>query len=65
MPRSIWFNDEAHIHLNGYVNEQNKHVWASKHLRIIMEALLSVKKFIACCALKQVVLLDQFLLAIM
>jgi hypothetical protein len=31
VPQSIWFGDEAHFKLNGYVNKQNMHVWVSDH----------------------------------
>jgi hypothetical protein len=51
VPWIVWFNDEDHIHWNGYVNAQNKHMWANEHLHIIMEALLPVKKCIAWCGI--------------
>jgi hypothetical protein len=42
--QSIWFSDEAHFHLNSYVNNQNMCVWASKHQHNIMETLLHSQK---------------------
>jgi hypothetical protein len=37
VPQSIWFINEDHFHLNGYVNKWNMHVWASEHPHNIME----------------------------
>jgi hypothetical protein len=38
--RSIWFSDEAHFHMNGYVNKRNRRPWASEHPHIIKETPL-------------------------
>jgi hypothetical protein len=29
--RSIWLNDEAYFHMNGYVNKRNMRLWTSEH----------------------------------
>lgn len=51
--QSIWFSDEAHFHLNGYVNKQNMHVWANEHLHNIMKIPLCRQKCIVCSALSR------------
>jgi hypothetical protein len=49
--QSIWFSDEAHFHLNGYVNRQNMLLWASQHLHNIMETPLHPQKCTVWCTL--------------
>jgi hypothetical protein len=47
----IWFNDEAHFDLNGYMNKQNICVWASEHHHNKMETPLHPEKCMLWCTL--------------
>ena len=40
----IFFSDEAHFTLCGYVNKQNVHIWGSKNPHVIEESLLHPEK---------------------
>lgn len=47
----IFFSDEAHFHLNGYVNKQNCRVWAEENPREFVESKLYPEKVTVWCAL--------------
>ena len=40
----IFFSDEAHFSLGGYVNKQNCHIWGSENPQIIEERRLHPEK---------------------
>jgi hypothetical protein len=42
--RHIWFCDEEHFHLNGYVNKQNVHAWGTDTPHTVMEKSLHPQK---------------------
>lgn len=46
----IFFSDEAHFHLNGYVNKQNCRIWANENPRVIFETQMHPKKVTVWCA---------------
>ncbi len=41
---NIWFIDECHFWMNGYVNKQNMHLWCDENPYEIEEAQLYSKK---------------------
>lgn len=47
----IIFSDEAHFHLNGYVNKQNCRIWASENPRVIVEKPLHPTRVTVWCGL--------------
>ncbi|GBN94833.1 hypothetical protein AVEN_207844-1 [Araneus ventricosus] len=47
----IWFTDEAHFHLNGFVNKQNWRFWVSENPHLCEEKPLHSPKLIAWVAL--------------
>lgn len=47
----ILFSDEAHFHLNGYVNKQNCRIWATENPRVIQEVSLYPKRVTVWCAM--------------
>lgn len=49
--RKIWFSDEAHFWLDGYVNKQNCRVWADENPQEIQETQLYPQKLTVWCAL--------------
>jgi hypothetical protein len=38
----LWFSDRAHFHLDGFVNNQNMRLWASKNLHRVVETSSSL-----------------------
>lgn len=48
---NIIFSDEAHFHLNGFVNRQNCRIWGSENPRIIQEKEMHPKRVTVWCAL--------------
>ena len=47
----IFFSDEAHFTLGGYVNKQNCRIWGSKDPQVNAERPLHSEKDIVWCAL--------------
>ena len=47
----IFFSDEAHFALVGYVNKQNCRIWGSENPQIIEERPLHKKKSLLVCSL--------------
>jgi len=43
-PTKIWFSDEAHFWLHGYVNKQNFRIWGSENPHFVVEKPLHPKK---------------------
>jgi len=43
-PTKIWFSDEAHFWLHGYVNKQNFRIWGSENPHFVLEKPLHPKK---------------------
>ncbi|GBM23650.1 hypothetical protein AVEN_117398-1 [Araneus ventricosus] len=49
----IWFADEAHFHLNGFVNKQNGRFWGSENPHLCEETPLhspKVTAWVAVCS---------------
>lgn len=46
----IIFSDEAHFHLDGYVNKQNCRIWATENPRAIQEASHHPRRVTVWCA---------------
>lgn len=47
----IWFSDEAHFHLEGFVNKQNWRFWASENPYFMTQKPLHSKKLTVWCAI--------------
>ena len=50
-PRQIWFSDEAHFHLRGYVNKQNWRHWGSENPHLAVPSPLHPQRVTVWCAL--------------
>ena len=48
----IFFSDEAHFTLRGYVNKQNRRIWCYENPQVIEERPLHPEEFTAWCALR-------------
>ncbi|GFW41399.1 DUF4817 domain-containing protein [Trichonephila clavipes] len=49
--KRIFFSDEAHFWLNGYVNKQNCRIWSEANPQVYVETPLHSEKLIVWCAL--------------
>ncbi|GFX64454.1 uncharacterized protein TNCV_4043441 [Trichonephila clavipes] len=49
--KRILFSDEAHFSLNGYVNNQNCHIWSEANPQVYVETPLHLEKLTVWCAL--------------
>ncbi|GFV34114.1 uncharacterized protein TNCV_3630791 [Trichonephila clavipes] len=47
----IFFSDEAHFWLNGYVNKQSCHIWSEANSQVYVETPLHPEKLTVCGAL--------------
>lgn len=47
----IIFSDEAHFHLNGFVNKQNSRIWGDENPYVIQKLPLHPQKVIVWCAM--------------
>ncbi|GFU97197.1 uncharacterized protein TNCV_3545741 [Trichonephila clavipes] len=47
----IFFSDEAHFWLNGYVNKQNCRIWSEANPQVYVETPLHPEKLTVWCAL--------------
>lgn len=50
-PHQIWFTDEAHFYLNGYVNSQNYRIWGTENPHAIREKPLHSARLSVWCAI--------------
>ena len=48
---SIWFSDEAHFHIDGYVNKQNWRIWGSENPHFSIEKSLHPQRLTVWCAI--------------
>ncbi|GFW81757.1 uncharacterized protein TNCV_2884311 [Trichonephila clavipes] len=49
--KRIFFSDEAHFWLNGYVNKQNCRIWSEAYPQVYVETPLHPEKLTVWCAL--------------
>ncbi|GFX10698.1 uncharacterized protein TNCV_147401 [Trichonephila clavipes] len=49
--KRIFFSDEAHFCLNGYVNQQNCRIWSEANPQVYVETPLHPEKLTVWCAL--------------
>ncbi|GFV29182.1 uncharacterized protein TNCV_4602141 [Trichonephila clavipes] len=49
--KRIWFSDEAHFWLNGYVNKQNCRIWSEANPQVYVDTPLHPEKLTVWCAL--------------
>ncbi|GFS73810.1 uncharacterized protein TNCV_1458491 [Trichonephila clavipes] len=49
--KRIWFSDEAHFWLNGYVNKQNCRIWSESNQQVYVETPLHPEKLTVWCTL--------------
>jgi hypothetical protein len=47
--KKIIFSDEAHFHLNGYVNKQNCRIWGAENPRVIQERPMHPQRVTVWC----------------
>lgn len=62
--KKIWFSDEAHFWLSGYVNKQNYRFWAAENPRIFETTSMKPQRITVWCAISELgiigpVFLDQ------
>ena len=57
---NIWFSDETHFHLDGYVNTQNCRIWATERPDIVMEKSLHSQKVMAWFAFSAKGIIEPF-----
>jgi hypothetical protein len=50
-PKHVWFSDEAHFHLDGYVNKQNWRFWGNENPHIVHQKSLHPRRTTVWCAL--------------
>ena len=50
----VFFSDEAHFHLSGYVNKQNMRYWSRDNPRELHQRPLHSERVTVWCALSQV-----------
>lgn len=50
-PNKIWFSDEAHFWLSGYVNKQNYRFWAKENPRIVRTTTMKPQRITVWCAI--------------
>lgn len=50
----IWFSDEAHFHLSGYVNKQNYRHWGTENPRIFRTSVQCPQRVTVWCAISSV-----------
>ena len=48
---TIWFSDECHFHLNGYVNRQNYRIWGSENPHLALEKQAHPVRVSVWCAI--------------
>ena len=53
-PGTIWFSDEAHFHLDGYVNKQNWRVWGSENPHFSIQKSLHPQRVTVWCAVSKI-----------
>ena len=51
--RRIWFSDEAHFRLTGYVNKQNYRFWAKENPRIFETTTMKPQRITVWCAISE------------
>lgn len=51
---TVFFSDEAHFHLSGYVNRQNMRYWSDTNLRELNQTPLQAERIAVLCALSKV-----------
>jgi hypothetical protein len=49
----LWFCDEAHFHLDGFVNKQNTRFWVSENPHRVMEMSLHPAKYTVLCVVSK------------
>ncbi|GFV18284.1 uncharacterized protein TNCV_1764671 [Trichonephila clavipes] len=49
--KRIFFSDEAHVWLNGYINKQNCRIWSEANPQVYVETPLHPEKLTVWCAL--------------
>lgn len=59
----IWFTDEAHFWLDGYVNKQNYRIWGTENPRSFETAPLKSQKITCWCAISSKGLIGPFFFA--
>ena len=50
-PKKVWFTDEAHFYLDGYVNRQNFRIWGTENPHMTVVKPLHPKKVTVWCAM--------------
>ena len=52
-PELIWFSDEAHFHLDGYVNKQNWRIWGTENPHFSVQKTLYPQRVTVWCAISK------------
>lgn len=59
-PKMIWFSDEAHFWLTGYVNKQNHRFWATENPRIFQTTSMKPERLSVFCAISRSGIIGPF-----
>lgn len=56
----LWFSDEAHFHLNGYVNSQNCRIWGEENPHVSVQVGLHSRKVTVWAAMSRKAIIGPF-----
>jgi hypothetical protein len=61
-PKKIWFTDEVHFQLDGYVNKQNYRNWGTQNPHLAVVRPLHPKRITVWCAISHGMIIGPYFL---